>query len=64
MKLDDLKVAKGIDIDQTQLNVSMKKNVQPDTILKIIDAKMRCDAAVIDCMGDPLKVLENVSILL
>ena len=35
---------------------------QPDTILKIIDAENEgCDAAVIDCMGDPgLKVLENV----
>ena len=26
---------------------------QPDTILKLLMQKMKVDAAVIDCMGDP-----------
>ena len=56
MKLDDLKVtAKGIDIGPNSIECEYEEAMsQPDTILKIIDAENEgCDAAVIDCMGDP-----------
>jgi len=56
MTSNDLKVsATGIDIGPNSIECEYEEAMsQPDTILKIVDAENEgCDAAVIDCMGDP-----------
>ena len=56
MTSNDLQVsATGIDIGPNSIECEYEEAMsQPDTILKIVDAENEgCDAAVIDCMGDP-----------
>ena len=56
MSMNDLKItSRGIDIGPSSIECEYEEAMsQPDTILKIIDAENEgCDAAVIDCMGDP-----------